>query len=395
MSRVPSLLLPAFVLTLACSPAEHEHRGPEFQFGAAPANPAAVQTIKLAPPHDAAEPGVRDDGSIVSAVDWFDGNLERALAKAEAEHKLVFVDVGAYWCPPCHELDEQVFTKPAVGDWLRERTIALHIDAEKGEGPEIVDRHRVQAYPTILVLEPSGVEKGRIVDFVPAEALIEQLEAIARGTNVLAELEAAVAASPTDLAALYRLAHAYTLAAMRDEADAAIMAVIVGDPTNEAGYASKVLYDRMQFFTLKLDNDPEAAILEFEALQKKFPDSKEATKAYRMIGRAHCKLGRPDQAVRALEAMVASDPNDVALKASFGWFAFRQNCRPDAGLAAVLAGIEQDPQSAELRYLEAELRRLLEQPEAGLAAIQKASELEPESAYYKRQIRRFEALVSG
>jgi tetratricopeptide (TPR) repeat protein len=146
---------------------------------------------------------------------------------------------------------------------------------------------------------------------------------------------------------------------------------------------------------MKLENDPEAGIQQLQALQAKFPTSKEATKAYRMIGRAYCQLGKPDEAVTALETMVATDPADVQLKSSFGWFAFRENCRPDAGLKAVLAGIEQAPDSAELRYLEAELRRLLEEPELALVAIRKASELEPDSAYYKRQIRRFEALVSG
>src|SRR5690606_2728779 len=138
MSRVlrlvPSLLLPAFVLALGCKAEDHEHRGPEFHFGAAPPNAAdkvygtapvtvdegdegpASEAAEPADPSDAAGPGVRADGSIVSAVDWFEGSLEQALAKAKAEDKLVFVDVGAYWCPPCHELDETVFTLPKVGE---------------------------------------------------------------------------------------------------------------------------------------------------------------------------------------------------------------------------------------------------------------------------------------
>lgn len=414
MSRVvrlvPSLLLPAFVLALGCKAEHQEHRGPEFHFGAAPPN-TADESHGTAPviakqgddPSSGAEssvaeePGVQADGSIVSAVDWFDGTLEQALAKAKAEHKLVFVDVGAYWCPPCHELDETVFTQAKVGEWLGERMIALHIDAEKGEGPELVARYHVQAYPTLLVLEADGLEKDRIVDSLPTDALLEKLEAIAAGGNVLAELEAAAVANPDDIESRYRLGHAYALAAKREKAESVFVRVVAADPANEAGYASKVFYDRTQFLTMKLDKDPTLAIAEFEALQRKYPDSREATKAYRMIGRAHCQLDQPEQAVAALKAMVASDPEDADLKASFGWFAFRQNCRPDAGLEAVLAGIKQDPESAQLRYLEAELRRLLDESSGGgpaaLAAIRKASELEPNSAYYKRQVQRFETLV--
>lgn len=396
------LALPCLLLS-ACKDEGHEgdgHGGMESKVGPAPkaeAKPEAKTEVEPETETKAA-PGVQDDGSIVFAVDWFHGSVEQALAKAKAEDKLVFVDVGAYWCPPCHELDEKVFTDPKVGAWLDEHAVSVHIDAEKGEGPELVERRQIQAYPTMLVLESSGLEKGRIVDFFEAEVLIEKLEALAAGDNVLAELEQAVASPPEDqseaeaLEARYRLAHAYVLAAKREQAEALFAELLEADPENQAGVAAKVLYDQAMFLTLKLDGDPERAITEFEALQARFPASKEAVRAYRIIGRAHCKLDQDDEAAAALEAMVATDPEDVGLKSSFGWFAFRQQCRPDAGLKAVLAGIEQAPKDAGLRYLEAELRRLLDQPEAALAAIRKAAELEPESAYFKRQVRRFEEL---
>jgi thioredoxin-like negative regulator of GroEL len=392
--RLASCLL--FAFPLACSTETHgEHDGPEFHLGPAPADPAAPTVTILQNGGPTEAPGVREDGSIVFAVDWFEGTLEQALNQAKVDNKLVFVDVGAYWCPPCNELDEKVFTQPNVAAWLRERMVPIHIDAEKGEGPELVERYDVQAYPTLLVLEATGIEKGRVVDFIEPEPLLAKLEAIAAGGNTLAELEEAAKANPEDLEARYRLGHAYALAARREDADNVFVTVVADDSENQAGFASKVFFDRSQFFTFKLDDNPEATIGELEALQRKYPDSAEATKAYRLIARAHCKLGQNDEAVAALEAMIAKDPADVGLKISYGWHAFRENCRPDAGLKAVLAGIEQDPKSAELRYLEAELRRLLGEPEPALAAIRKASELEPDSAYYKRQVRRFEGLASG
>ena len=390
---LPSALALSLTQLAACTSESHDAHEPEFHLGAAPNDPTATTPRLVEGPKD--PPGVRDDGSIVFAVEWFEGSLEQALAQAKQDRKLVFVDVGAYWCPPCHELDEKVFTQPEFGEWLGSRMIALHIDAEKGEGPELVERYHVQAYPTMLVLEASGVEKGRVVDFVEAGPLQLELDGIAKGGNTLDALTKAVERDPEDLEARYRLAHAYTLAAKREEADSVFAGLVAADPDNAKGYASKVFYDRAQFFTMKLDANPEGAIAELEALQRKYPDSKEATKAYRMIGRAYCKLGRPDDAAASLDAMIASDPDDTGLKASYGWFAFRQKCRPDAGLKAVLAGIEQDPKSAELRYLEAELRSLLGEPEAAVAAIREATELEPNSAYYKRQIRRFEALAAG
>lgn len=403
--RPPSLprsclaLVCVLIWPLACTESHEPHRGPEFHFGPAPQRPVPpLHILSDTTPLGAgagASPGVRDDGSIVSAVDWFDGGFEQARTHAQASGKLLFLDVGAYWCPPCHELDEQTFTDPRVAAWLAQHTIALHIDAEKGEGVELVERYQVQAYPTLLLLEATGVEKGRLIDFIAPDELLPKLDELTKGGNVFAELEKAVAAAPEDVEALYRLGHAYMLAARRNDAEQTFTRVLAGDLDNAKGFASQVFYDVSMFGTLKLDNDPESAIRELEQLQKKYPDSPEATKAYRIIGRALCQLGRPDEAAAALTKMVETDPNDVALKASFGWFAFRENCRPDAGLNAVLAGIAQSPDDAELRYLEAELQRLLGKVDLALAAIRKASELEPESAYYRRQVRRFEALADG
>lgn len=340
-------------------------------------------------------PGVQADGEIVPAVDWFEGTLEEALAKAKAQSKLVFVDVGAYWCPPCHRLDEEVFVRPEIGALLDKGFIALHIDAEKGEGPEIVERYHVQAYPTMLVLESSGLEKDRMVDFLEPEAFATALTAIEKGGNVLSELVDAVESNPDDLNKRYALGHAYILAAKAKEADEQFEAVMLGDPHNELGLAARVLYDRALFVTYKLDGDPKGAIEQFKALQRRYPEDKLAVRAYRHIGRLLCKLGREDEAVESLEAMWATDPGDPGLASSYGWFSFRQKCGAAQGLAAVQKGIEADPADADLRYVEAELLHLTNDDAKALVAIRKASELEPKTAFYRRQVRRFEALAGA
>lgn len=340
-------------------------------------------------------PGVRADGEVVSAVNWFEGTLEEAQAAAKAAGKLVFVDVGAYWCPPCRKLDEEVFIRPEVGEALGRGFVAVHVDAEKGEGPELVARYRVQAYPTLLVLAAEGLEKGRIVDALAPAELLAALEEIARGGDVLKGLEAEVAARPEDLAARYRLGNAYALAARRAEAEAELARVIAGDPDNARGLAAQAMVDRAAFLVAKQDGDPERAIALYRELQQKFPTAKESLRAYRQIGRELHKLGRDDEAVASLQAMVAAAPDDIDLKAAFGWFSFRERCRPEAGLAAVEAGLAVDAKQAELHYLRAELKHQLGDAAAALVSIGEAAALEPESAFYKRQQRRFAALAGS
>lgn len=328
-------------------------------------------------------------------VDWHHGSFEDALAKAKAQNKLVFMDVGAYWCPPCHQLDEEVFNQKSVADRLDQGYIAVHVDAEKGEGPELNERYDIQAYPTLLVLEASGVEKGRVVDFVPADRLLEALDRIEKGENVLAELDAKAAADPSDVEAAYAAGSAYALAANRDKAEAYFTRVLEADPDDAKGFASQVLYDRAMFITAKLDADPRKAIEEFKELQARFPNSKRALKAYRQIGRQLAKLGEPDAAIASLDAMLAAKPDDVATYSNYGWFSFRQRCHPERGLEVVRQGLESFPDDADLHYVAAELALLNGDRAGALESMKNAARLEPKRAYYGRRLASLESMESG
>src|SRR5690606_33654232 len=114
------------------------------------------------------------------------------------------------------------------------------------------------------------------------------------------------------------LGNAYALAARRAEAEAELARVIAGDPDNTRGLAAKAMSDRAAFLVAKQDGDPERAIALYRELQQKFPTAKESLRAYRQIGRELHKLGRDDEAVASLQAMVAAAPDDLDLKAAFG-----------------------------------------------------------------------------
>lgn len=386
-------VLTALLLVLPSACGSEDAPAPTGASGAGDAGkaPKAEPTTKAEPDSVVAKPGVQDDGSVVSAVAWFHGSLEEAFVQAKKEGKLVFVDVGAYWCPPCQKLDEEVFVEAAVGEALGKGYVAVHIDAEKGEGPDVVREYRVQAFPTLLVLEAGGMEKGRVVDFLPAADLLAALGRIEQGENVLADAVAELEAKPDDVALRQRLGHLYVLAGQREQANAEYEQVLEADPTNEMGLASKVLYDQALFIQFKLDDDAPGAIAALRKLQSQFPDSAEAVRAHRHIGRMLNRLGKADEAISELDAMLATDPEDTGLASSYGWFSFRQKCKPARGLEVVRAALKTEPKNADLRYLEAELADQVGDREAARVAIRLARDIEPESAFFRRQVERFEA----
>lgn len=386
----PLRLLLASLLLIGCPSEDAPGSKPDEAPKATTPEPGAVVPDDPPPPPENETPGVQDDGSVISAVEWFHGSLEEALARAKSEEKLVFVDVGAYWCPPCQQLDEEVFVLPEVGEALGDRYVAVHVDAEKGEGPEIVREYRVQAYPTLLVLEPGGVEKGRVVDFLPAPELLAALGRIEKGESVLAEVVEQLRAKPDDIALRQRLGHLYVLAGKRAEAEAEFEQVLEADPTNEMGLAAKVMHDRAFFIQYKLDDDASGAIASLRKLQAQFPDSAEAVRAHRYIGRMLVGLDQPDAAIAELDAMLAKDPEDVGLASAYGWFCFRQQCKPERGLEVVREALRKDPKNTDLLNLEAELAAMTGDRAGALVAIRKAAAVEPNSAFLRRQVRRFE-----
>jgi thiol:disulfide interchange protein len=82
--------------------------------------------------------------------------LANVLAQAKVQKKLVFVDVYTTWCLPCKIMDEEVFSKKQMIDYLNDNFISYKVDAEKGTGGAVALMYEVEAYPTMLFLDEKG-----------------------------------------------------------------------------------------------------------------------------------------------------------------------------------------------------------------------------------------------
>lgn len=125
-------------------------------------------------------------------IEFFEGDYQQALAQAQKEEKLIFVDAYATWCGPCKRMAKTVFTDAAVGEYFNQAFISLKLDMEKPQGRAFGQEFPVRAYPTLFFIN----EKGELLKKVVGGKSVEQLLAI--GQEIAGSYDRSA-----DLAALY------------------------------------------------------------------------------------------------------------------------------------------------------------------------------------------------
>jgi thiol-disulfide isomerase/thioredoxin len=112
-----------------------------------------------------------------------DVSYESALKQAEREHKIVFIDFFTTWCGPCKMLDASTWRDPAVIALLKEKTVALRIDAEKSA--DLAKRYSIEAYPTMVLIRPDGTVIDTLVGYEDPRKFSENFASSLAGTTSL------------------------------------------------------------------------------------------------------------------------------------------------------------------------------------------------------------------
>ena len=116
-----------------------------------------------------------------SGTNFFKGTFAQTLSKAKAEGKSVLVDCYTLWCGPCHYMSTNVFPNDTLGKYLNDRFISLQLDMEHGEGPDRQKEFNVKAYPTFIIFDANGKEKGRFEGIMLKEEFIEKCNRVLKG----------------------------------------------------------------------------------------------------------------------------------------------------------------------------------------------------------------------
>lgn len=115
--------------------------------------------------------------SFAQGIDFFHGTWEEALAKSEAEGKLIFVDAYTTWCGPCKRMSANVFPLEEVGDVFNANFINVKLDMEKAESSSFRTVHSVRAYPTLFFINAKNEAVHTTVGGKQSATLISEANA--------------------------------------------------------------------------------------------------------------------------------------------------------------------------------------------------------------------------
>jgi thioredoxin-related protein len=165
---------------------------------------------------------------------WADGwldDFEAAKKAAAASGKPILVDAtGSDWCPPCQQMEAEVFSRPDFQATVGGSFVLLRLDYPRNrtqserlrvQNKLLADKLGLTAFPTYFLLDAQGVPYGRHEGYVPGgvagfAAMTTDLaghKAVLGALSDAVQKAAAGGARAQALDALFRQAEAWGLAA--------------------------------------------------------------------------------------------------------------------------------------------------------------------------------------
>lgn len=107
--------------------------------------------------------------------------MKAAQQQASDQMLMLFVDVYATWCGPCKMMDREVYTDPAVADYMNTHFVNVRLDGECDYGRTYVEEEKLEGYPSMFIFSDEAERVSTIIGFTPPEELIPSLERAVEG----------------------------------------------------------------------------------------------------------------------------------------------------------------------------------------------------------------------
>lgn len=137
-------------------------------------------------------------------IQFHEGSWSEALASAEKENKLVFVDCFTDWCGPCKWMAANVMTDPELGKFFNEHFINVGMDMEKGEGPDLAKKYQINAYPTLMFVTAKGDLVDKTIGALQIPEFLEMGRSVDNGVESISKMQAQFARGEYDREWLYK-----------------------------------------------------------------------------------------------------------------------------------------------------------------------------------------------
>lgn len=123
-------------------------------------------------------------GTEKSLIRWM--GYDEAMAAAQKDPKLIFVDLYADWCVPCRIMDKNVYSNPSVAAVLNNKFYRVKLDADSQDTitcdgfKKTVQQcyfevWELKALPAFVLVAPKGLSILTVTDSMNAQEMLELL----------------------------------------------------------------------------------------------------------------------------------------------------------------------------------------------------------------------------
>ena len=105
----------------------------------------------------------------------YEHDFNKAIEKANKQHKDVMMMYSAVWCPECNYMKDIVFKDAKVSKYIQKHYIVLALDIQKDTLPKGFDYIGI---PTFFFIDKDMKEKNKIIGGSKADIFLQKLKAL-------------------------------------------------------------------------------------------------------------------------------------------------------------------------------------------------------------------------